>query len=330
MIYEYDVVIVGGGIAGLFVALKASENCSVAVVSKVHVTRSHSVAAQGGIAAALGNEEEDHWEWHMFDTVKGSDYLADQDTAEILSKEAPKAILELERMGVPFSRNAEGKIEQRRFGGHTRNFGEAPVKRACYASDRTGRAIMDALYDNCAAQGVTIHNETFIQKLLFAGERCCGAAGYDIADCEPQVFHAKAVVLATGGCGKIFKTTSNGFASTGDGFALALDAGIPLEDMEFVQFHPTGIYGLGILVSEAARAEGGVLKNSEGERFMEHYAPTLKDLAPRDIISRAILTEIKEGRGIDGSDYVHLDLREIGKEQLAQKLPEVSSFVMTY
>jgi succinate dehydrogenase / fumarate reductase flavoprotein subunit len=330
MTYKYDVVIVGGGIAGLVTALKAAENCSVAIVSKVHVTRSHSVAAQGGIAASLGNAEEDRWEWHMFDTVKGSDYLADQDTAEILAREAPDAIIMLEHMGVPFSRNAAGKIDQRRFGGHTRNFGEAPVKRACYAADRTGRAIMDAVYDQCLTRGVTVHNEVFIQKLLFSGNRCCGVAGYDIADGKPLVFHAKAVVVATGGCGKIFKTTSNGFASTGDGLALALNAGIPLEDMEFVQFHPTGIYGLGILVSEAARAEGGVLRNSTGKRFMEHYAPTLKDLAPRDIISRAILTETRSGRGIGGADYVHLDLRDIGKERLAQKLPEVSGFVKTY
>jgi succinate dehydrogenase / fumarate reductase flavoprotein subunit len=330
MIYKYDVIIVGGGIAGIVTALTAAENCHVAVVSKVHVTRSHSVAAQGGIAASLGNEEEDHWEWHMFDTVKGGDYLADQDIAEILAREAPAAIVMLEHMGVPFSRNKAGKIDQRRFGGHTRNFGEAPVKRACYASDRTGRAIMDALFDQCNANGVKVHNEVFIQKLLFAGNRCCGVAGYDIANSQPLVFQAKAVVLATGGCGKIFKTTSNGFASTGDGFALALDAGVPLEDMEFVQFHPTGIYGLGILVSEAARAEGGVLRNSDGERFMERYAPTLKDLAPRDIISRAILTEIRNGKGISGADYVHLDVRKIGKERLAQKLPEVTSFVKTY
>jgi len=330
MIYEYDVLIVVGGIAGLVTALTASENCRVAVVSKVYVTRSHSVAAQGGIAASLGNEEEDQWEWHMFDTVKGGDYLTDQNMAEMLAQEAPAAIIILEHMGVPFSRNKAGKIDQRRFGGHTRNFGEAPVKRACYAADRTGRPIMDAVYDQCQARGVTVHNEVFVQKLLFTGNRCCGAAGYDIANGKPLIFHAKAVVLATGGCGKIFKITSNGFASTGDGFGLALDAGVPLEDMDFVQFHPTGIYGLGILVSEAARAEGGVLRNNSGERFMEHYAPTLKDLAPRDLISRAILTEISDGRGIGGADYVHLDLREIGKDRLAQKLPEVTSFVKTY
>jgi succinate dehydrogenase / fumarate reductase flavoprotein subunit len=330
MIHEYDVIVIGGGIAGLYSALTAAESVKVAVISKVHVTRSHSVAAQGGIAASLGNEEEDHWEWHMYDTVKGSDYLADQNAVEVLTKEAPNAIYKLEHMGVPFSRNAQSKIEQRQFGGHTKNFGEAPIKRTCYSSDRTGRVIMDTLYDRCLQKGVKFHNEIFIQHLLFALNNCCGATGYDLATSTPQVFHAKAVVLATGGSGKIFKTTSNGYASTGDGFALALDALLPLEDMEFVQFHPTGIYGLGILISEAARAEGGVLRNGLGERFMERYAPTMKDLAPRDIVSRAILKEISEERGVNGKDYVYLDLREIGKERLNQKLPEITSFTQTY
>jgi succinate dehydrogenase / fumarate reductase flavoprotein subunit len=330
MIHQCDTVIVGAGIAGLTAALEASKTCNVAVVTKVYVSRSHSGAAQGGMAAALGNEEEDHWEWHMFDTVKGSDYLADQDMAEILTREAPERVIELEHLGVPFSRNAAGKIEQRRFGGHTRNYGEAPIKRSCYASDRTGRVIMDALYDHCLVRGVKIFNEVFVTSLLTTEKRCCGVAGYKLATSEPMIFHAKTVFLATGGCGRIFRTTSMAFAATGDGFAAAFDAGVPLEDMEFVQFHPTGIYGLGILVSEAARAEGGLLLNGKGERFMERYAPTLKDLAPRDIISRAILTEVADGRGVEGLDYVYLDLTHLGTEQLEQKLSEVTSFVQTY
>jgi len=330
MIHQHDAIVVGAGIAGLTAALKAAETCGVAVVTKVHAIRSHSGAAQGGIAASLGNEEADHWEWHMFDTVKGSDYLADQDAVEILVQEAPKAIYELERRGVPFSRNQEGKIAQRSFGGHTSNFGAAPVKRACYASDRTGRVIMDALYDHCVVQGVTMYHEVFVRSLLTSDNRCYGVAGYDVATGETEIFHAKAVLLATGGCGRIFRTTSNGFISTGDGFALAMDAGIPLEDMEFVQFHPTGIHGLGVLISEAARGEGGILRNDAGERFMERYAPTLKDLAPRDIVSRAILTEVREGRGVGGSDYVYLDLTALGKQRLEQKLSEIMSFVTTY
>jgi succinate dehydrogenase / fumarate reductase flavoprotein subunit len=323
-------VVVGAGIAGLIAALKAAESCKVAVVSKVYASRSHSGAAQGGMAAALGNEEEDHWEWHMFDTVKGSDYLADQDMVEILAREAPERIIELEHLGVPFNRNSEGKIEQRRFGGHTRNFSEAPVRRACYASDRTGRVVMDTLYDHCLVRGVKIYNEVFVRSLLFSCGCCCGVAGYALATAEPVVFHAKAVLLATGGCGRIYRTTSMGFAATGDGFQVAFDAGLPLEDLEFVQFHPTGIFGLGILVSEAARAEGGILRNGVGERFMERYASTLKDLAPRDIISRAILTEIQQGRGVGGEGYVYLDLTHLGKEQLERSLSEVTSLVKIY
>ncbi len=330
MIHQYDAVVVGAGIAGLTAALEVAKSSSVAVISKVYASRSHSGAAQGGMAAALGNEEEDHWEWHMFDTVKGGDYLVDQDMAEILAREAPERVIELEHLGVPFSRNSKGKIEQRRFGGHTRNFGEAPVRRSCYASDRTGRVIMDTIYDHCLVRGVKIYDEVFVTSVLSSEGRCCGVAGYSLATGDPIVFHAKAVLLATGGCGRIFRTTSMSFAATGDGFAAALNAGLPLEDMEFVQFHPTGIHGLGILVSEAARAEGGILRNGKGEAFMESYAPTLKDLAPRDIISRAILTEISSGNGIGGSDYVYLDLTSIGKEQLEQKLSEVTSFVKTY
>ena len=272
----------------------------MAVVSKVFPTRSHSGAAQGGITASLGNEEEDHWEWHLYDTVKGSDYLGDQDAIEIMVKDAPRVIYELEHMGVPFSRTPEGKIAQRNFGGHTRDYGKKPVKRACHAADHTGRVVLDTLYDQCLRHQVKFYSENYLLSLVFDGGECRGVVTYDLATGELHLLQAKAVLLATGGCGKIYKTTSNGFASTGDGLNLAFQSGIPLEDMEFVQFHPTGLYPLGILVSEAARGEGGFLRNGLGERFMERYAPTMKDLAARDVVSRAILTEIRQGRGIWG------------------------------
>ncbi len=330
MNFQHDIVIVGAGIAGLRAAVECAEKADVAVISKVFPTRSHSCAAQGGIAASLGNEEEDRWEWHMFDTIKGSDYLADQDAVEIMAKDAPHAIYELEHMGVPFSRNSEGKIAQRNFGGHTRDYGKAPVKRACHASDRTGRVSMDTLYEQCISHKIKFYSEHYVFSLIFDEGRCAGLVAYDLPRGEIHFIAAKAVLLATGGCGKIYKTTSNSFATTGDGFNIVFQAGIPLEDMEFVQFHPTGLFPLGILVSEAARGEGGTLRNRLGEQFMELYAPTVKDLAPRDIVSRAILTEIKEGRGIEGKDYVHLDLTHLGEDRILKKLWEITSFVRIY
>jgi succinate dehydrogenase / fumarate reductase flavoprotein subunit len=330
MKHQFDVVIVGSGLAGLRAAIELEEDSSVAVLSKVFATRSHSGAAQGGIGAALGNEEEDNWEWHMFDTVKGSDYLGDQDAIEILARDAPRTIYELEHLGVPFNRTPEGKIAQRAFGGHTRNFGEAPVKRACYAADRTGRVILDTLWEKCLQRGIRFFDEFQLMSLIIHEGQCCGLIAYQIATGKLHTFQSKAVLLATGGYGKVYKTTSNAFASTGDGLAIAFRAGAPLEDMEFVQFHPTGIYKLGILISEAARGEGGILRNSEGQRFMERYAPVIKDLAPRDMVSRCILREIRAGRGIGGKDYVHLDLTHLGKEVLDTKLAEITGFARTY
>jgi succinate dehydrogenase / fumarate reductase flavoprotein subunit len=330
MKHQFDVVIVGSGLAGLRAAIELEEYSSVAVLSKVFATRSHSGAAQGGIGAALGNEEEDNWEWHMFDTVKGSDYLGDQDAIEILARDAPRTIYELEHLGVPFNRTPEGKIAQRAFGGHTRNFGEAPVKRACYAADRTGRVILDTLWEKCLQRGIRFFDEFQLMSLIIHEGQCCGLIAYEIATGKLHTFQSKAVLLATGGYGKVYKTTSNAFASTGDGLAIAFRAGAPLEDMEFVQFHPTGIYKLGILISEAARGEGGILRNSEGQRFMERYAPVIKDLAPRDMVSRCILREIRAGRGIGGKDYVHLDLTHLGKEVLDTKLAEITGFARTY
>jgi succinate dehydrogenase / fumarate reductase flavoprotein subunit len=330
MNFKHDIVIVGAGLAGLRAAVECVGHADVAVVSKVLPTRSHSGAAQGGITAPLGNEEEDHWEWHFYDTVKGGDYLGDQDAIEILVKDAPRAIYELEHMGVPFSRTAEGKIAQRNFGGHTRDYGKKPVKRACYAADHTGRVVLDTLFDQCLRHQAKFYSEHYVLSLIMDEGRCAGVVTYDLATGELRLLQAKAVLLATGGCGRIYKMTSNGNATTGEAFDLVYQLGIPLEDMEFVQFHPTGLYPLGILVSEAARGEGGFLRNRLAERFMERYAPTVKDLAARDVVSRAILTEIQEGRGIGRKDYVHLDLTHLGEEKIQEKLWEIASFVRIY
>lgn len=330
MIFQHDIVIIGAGLAGLRAAVECVGQANVAVVSKVLPTRSHSGAAQGGITAPLGNEEEDHWEWYFYDTVKGGDYLGDQHAIEILVKDSPRAIYELEHMGVPFSRTAEGKIAQRNFGGHTRDYGKKPVKRACYAADHTGRVVLDTLFDQCLRHQAKFYPEHYLLSLIMDKRRCVGVVTYDLATGELHLLQAKAVLLATGGCGKVYTTTSNGNATTGEAFTLAYNLGIPLEDMEFVQFHPTGLYPLGILVSEAARGEGGFLRNRLGERFMERYAPTVKDLAARDVVSRAILREIRECRGIGGKDYVHLDLTHLGEEKIQEKLWEIASFVRIY
>jgi succinate dehydrogenase / fumarate reductase flavoprotein subunit len=327
---RYDVIIVGAGLAGLRAAIELSQDTRVAVITKVFATRSHSGAAQGGIGAAIGNEEKDSWEWHMFDTVKGSDYLGDQDAIEIMTKDAPRVIYELEHMGVPFNRTAAGKIAQRAFGGHTRDFGAAAIKRACFAADRTGRVILDTLWEKSLQRGIDFLNEYQIVSLLVEDGRCGGVCAYELSTGRIHVLRCKALLLATGGAGKIYKTTSNALASTGDGMALAYRAGAPLQDMEFVQFHPTGIYKLGILISEAARGEGGVLRNKDGERFMERYAPTIKDLAPRDMVSRCILEEVRAGRGIDGKDYVHLDLTHLPQAEIGAKLAEIIGFARTY
>jgi succinate dehydrogenase / fumarate reductase flavoprotein subunit len=329
--HTYDAVIVGAGGAGLRAAIETAGKCRTAVLTKLYPTRSHTGAAQGGMCAALANVEEDSWEWHAFDTVKGSDYLGDQPAIEIMCREAIDAVIELEHFGLPFNRTPEGKIDQRRFGGHTRNHGEAPVRRACYAADRTGHMILQTLYQQCVARDVNFFNEYQVLDIAFADGRVAGVVAYEMASGDLHVFNTKAVLFASGGFGKMFKVSSNAHSLTGDGPGLLYRRGIPMQDMEFFQFHPTGIYKLGILLSEAARGEGGILRNDSNERFMERYAPTVKDLAPRDMVSRAILTEIREGRGIGpNKDYVHLDLTHLPPEQIDEKLPDITDFVRTY
>ena len=329
--HQYDAVIVGAGGAGLRAALEAGRRCKTAVVSKLYPTRSHTGAAQGGMCAALANVEEDSWEWHAFDTVKGGDFLADQDAVDVMCKEAVDSVLDLEKMGLPFNRTPEGRIDQRRFGGHTRNHGEAPVKRACYAADRTGHMILQTLFQQCNKHGVEFYNEFFVLDLIMVDGVCCGIIAYEIGTGDLHIFHAKSVLFATGGYGKMFKITSNAHTLTGDGPGVVYRKGLPLEDMEFFQFHPTGLYGLGILLSEAARGEGGILRNADNERFMERYAPTIKDLAPRDMVSRAEFFEIKEGRGAGPKkDYILLDLTHLDPEVIETKLPDITEFARTY
>jgi succinate dehydrogenase / fumarate reductase, flavoprotein subunit len=329
--HTFDAVIVGAGGAGLRAALEASKSVRTCVISKLYPTRSHTGTAQGGMCAALGNVEEDYPEWHAFDTIKGGDYLVDQPAAIVMANEAIDAVIELEHWGFPFDRTPDGKIDQRRFGGHTRNHGEGPVKRACYAADRTGHMILQTLYQQCIRRNVRFFNEFYVLDLILSEDgRCGGVVAYELASGELHVFQAKAVLFATGGYGRIFKVTSNAHTLTGDGLAVTYRRGLPLEDMEMFQFHPTGMYRMGILLSEAVRGEGGIIINNEGERFMERYAPTVKDLAPRDLISRAIYQEIKEGRGIEGKDYVYLDVRGLDPEIIEEKLPDVTEFARLY
>ncbi|MGC9495341.1 succinate dehydrogenase flavoprotein subunit [Streptomyces sp. WG7] len=334
-VHKYDTVIVGAGGAGMRAAIESTKRSRTAVLTKLYPTRSHTGAAQGGMAAALANVEEDNWEWHTFDTVKGGDYLVDQDAAEILAKEAIDSVLDLEKMGLPFNRTPNGTIDQRRFGGHSRNHGEAPVRRSCYAADRTGHMILQTLYQNCVKEGVEFFNEFYVLDQLITEvdgvKKSAGVVAYELATGEIHVFQAKSVIYASGGTGKFFKVTSNAHTLTGDGQAAVYRRGLPLEDMEFFQFHPTGIWRMGILLTEGARGEGGILRNKDGERFMEKYAPVMKDLASRDVVSRSIYTEIREGRGCGPEgDHVFLDLTHLPPEQLDAKLPDITEFARTY
>ena len=334
MRFDYDVVIVGAGGAGLYAALEASGAGKTAVITKLYPQRSHTGAAQGGIGAALGNVEEDKPDWHAFDTVKGGDYLVDQNAAVILAEEAVRAVYDLENRGLPFSRTPEGKIDQRRFGGHTREYGASAVRRSCYAADRTGHMILQTLYQQCIKNDVAFHDEWQVVDVVMDGTRINGLVVFELSTGALHLVSAKAVLFATGGFGRMFKVTSNAMANTGDGPALLSRAGIPLMDMEFFQFHPTGIRDMGILITEGVRGEGGILLNRDGHRFMEKYAPSMMDLAPRDMVSRAIMTEIAEGHGIKGDkkidDWVHLDASHLGRETVEAKIPDIADFCRTY
>lgn len=345
-IHQFDAIIVGAGGAGLMAALYATKGgAKVAVVSKLYPTRSHTGTAQGGIGAALGNLDEDKPLWHAFDTVKGGDYLTDQNAAMVLATEAIDAVIELEHMGLPFDRTDEGKISQRRFGGHTSNFGEKPVRRACHAADRTGHMILQTLYQQCIKHNVTFFDEFQVVDVILNQGACVGVVALQLGTGELHVFHSKATLFATGGWGRVWSVTSNAHSLTGDGAALTYRRGVPMQDMEFFQFHPTGIYKMGILITEGVRGEGGVLINGRGERFMEKYAPRIKDLASRDVVSRAIYLELREGNGIKGKDYVYLDVtpptvnkylaeagetRRITAEDVEKKLPDILDFCRVY
>lgn len=334
MEHTFDAVVVGAGGAGLYAALELSEKCRTAVLSKLYPIRSHTGAAQGGIGAALGNVEEDLPDWHAFDTVKGGDYLVDQSAAILLAEDAVRAVYDLEKKGLPFNRTEQGKIDQRRFGGHTRNFGQEAVRRACYAADRTGHMILQTLFQQCLKNEVSFFNEFQVLDIILDSGKCAGVVALELSTGQLHTFKSTAVLIATGGFGRLFRVTSNAHANTGDGPAVLARRGVPLEDMEFFQFHPTGIRGMGILITEAVRGEGGILRNKKGERFMERYTPGLLDLAPRDIVARAIISEIRAGRGIAGDrsvdDYVHLDATHLGQETIEAKLPDIAEFCRTY
>jgi len=330
---RFDAVIVGAGGSGMRCSLQlANAGMNVAVLSKVFPTRSHTVAAQGGIGASLGNMTEDNWLWHMFDTVKGSDYLGDQDAIEFMCREAPKVVYELEHFGMPFDRNPDGTIYQRPFGGHSANFGEKPVPRACAAADRTGHALLHTLYQRNVASRTQFFVEWMALDLIRnADGDVVGVIAIEMETGEPMIFEAKVTVLATGGAGRIFDASTNAYINTGDGLGLVARAGMPLEDMEFWQFHPTGVAGAGVLITEGVRGEGGILLNSNGERFMERYAPTLKDLAPRDFVSRSMDQEIKEGRGCGpNKDHVLLKLDHLGAETIMKRLPSIREIAITF